>query len=148
MTKTFSIDKVESPEYAKATLRAAINHYGPKIQSLKAIEECGELQRAISRELAYQMNNAGNHREILRNLEEEWADAMIMLLQLGMMYDFSGGMVQVAINDLMRRLANEGTDICDQELVDNIFDELRYRTAEVTVKLDGETHKARMVEGD
>ena len=148
MARAFSIDHLENPDMGKATLRAALRHWGTTAQSLKAIEELGELQRALARELVYKQKGTGNHREILSNLEEEWADAMIMLLQMGMAYDFSSGMVQVKLNKLTKRLANEGADICDDEFMDSFFESLRNRGATITVEMDGKTYSSYVPEGE
>lgn len=148
MVRAFSIDKLENPDMAKAVLRGALRHWGTVAQSLKAIEELGELQRALARELIYKQNGVGDHRDIMCNLEEEWADAMIMLLQIGMVYDFPDTVVQAKLDRLMKRLANAGEDICDPEFMDDFFDSMRNRGAEITVKLDGKTYNSYVQEGE
>lgn len=137
MFGTFSIDKIDNPEYAKATLRAAIRYYGNELQLVKTIEECGELQRAIARQLIYDKLGEGEQREVLRNLEEEWADAMIMLLQVGLIFDFGGAMVSVKLNRLMHRLAERGVDPLDEEFMDEFIDHMRRLSATAHVELGG-----------
>lgn len=139
MFGTFSIDKIENPEFGKATMRAAIRHWGNDLQMVKAIEEMGEMQRALARELIWLKLGEGDHREILHNLEEEWADAMIMLLQVGLMFDFGGGMVSAKLDRLAHKLAGQGTDVIDTEFIDEFMDHMRTRGAEMTIKLGDKT---------
>ena len=139
MYGTFSIDKIESPEYAKATLRAAVRHWGTELQMVKAIEEMGEMQRAIARELIWLKLGEGDHREILYNLEEEWADAMIMLLQVGLMFDFGGGMVSAKLERLMHKLSERGVCVFDDEFMDEFMEHMKTRGAEMTIKRGDKT---------
>lgn len=65
-------------------LRKAIGTYGKGPQTLKCIEEMGELLQAISK---YQFSNGKEgERKALENLQEEIADCCIMLEQMKMMY--------------------------------------------------------------
>lgn len=58
---------------------------GYNIQSLIAMEECAELQKAISKLIRYGDENKENYD----NLVEEMADVIICLEQLKMMYQVS-----------------------------------------------------------
>lgn len=64
----------------KKTLQRAINHYGQYSQSLIAIEELSELQKAIVKQFR---KSCENH---ITDISEEMADVYIMLEQLKMMY--------------------------------------------------------------
>lgn len=65
-------------------LKKAIETYGKGPQTLKCIEESGELLQAIAK---YQFSNGTeNEREALDHLQEEIADCCIMLEQMKMMY--------------------------------------------------------------
>ena len=60
--------KIETPR--QAILREAVEKYGPGAQQMKAIEELGELIRALAR------------ADDPENIAEEMADVEIMLAQL------------------------------------------------------------------
>lgn len=62
----------------KDIILRAIEKWGHKRQQVKAVEELGELQNAVLRNL----DGRGNYN----NLVEEIADVEIMLLQLKMIY--------------------------------------------------------------
>lgn len=55
-----------------------IAHYGYEHQKKKAVEELGELSRALARDLQYEGDR--------RNIAEEMADVYIMLSQLQLIY--------------------------------------------------------------
>lgn len=55
----------------------ALETYGPAIQKVVAMEECGELIQAISKSL----------RDKDHNVEEEIADTEIMCMQMRLVYD-------------------------------------------------------------
>ena len=76
-----------------AILEAAIAHFGPERQVLKAIEELGEL----SIELARDLNGIGN----LEAVHEEMADCIVMLNQLELIY----GTVETVKTAKLERLA-------------------------------------------
>lgn len=65
-------------------LRAAVSHYGNSLQELKAIEELGELIRAIAK--TWMCGIGEEEDEALSNLAEEMADVEIMLDQLKIIY--------------------------------------------------------------
>ena len=74
-----------------AILEAAIAHFGPERQVLKAIEELGEL----SIELARYLNGIGN----LEAVHEEMADCFVMLNQLELIY---GDVTEIEVAKLER----------------------------------------------
>ena len=55
-----------------------IAHYGYEHQKMKAVEELGELSRALARDLQYEGDRD--------NIAEEMADVYIMLAQLQLIY--------------------------------------------------------------
>ena len=68
----------------KVILRNAVDFYGSSMQELKAMEELGELIRAIAR---VKMCNVEETYTARDNLAEEMADVEIMLEQLKIIYD-------------------------------------------------------------
>ena len=66
---------------------------GYNIQSLIAMEECAELQKAISKVIRY----GDKDKEIYDNLVEEMADVIICLEQLKMMYQITEDELQAMI---------------------------------------------------
>lgn len=81
-------------------IAAAIRHNGTVKQILKAIEELGELQRALARDLSGEAMEDG----VPENVYEEIADVEIMLAQLRMIYD--AGEIDDWKDSKLRRLAN------------------------------------------
>ena len=69
---------MESTRTIEDVFRRAIEKYGANAQKMKAIEECGELIRAVSRDLQGQKDP--------ENIAEEIADVAIMLDQLQEIY--------------------------------------------------------------
>ena len=63
--------------------KKAIETYGEREQSAVAMEECGELIRAINK---YHRKDSNENR---KNLIEEIADVQIMIEQLKIMYSIS-----------------------------------------------------------
>ena len=68
----------------KVILRKAIDFYGSSVQELKAMEELGELIRAVARA---RMCTVEETYTALENLAEEMADVEIMLEQLKIIHD-------------------------------------------------------------
>lgn len=75
--------------YQKITMKEAISKYGSSHQTLKAIEELGELERALIKkmmnqiEFTYRKDIQSNHY----NLIEEIADVEIMIYQIKQIYN-------------------------------------------------------------
>ena len=74
-------------------LQAAIERWGAEAQTLKALEELGELISAVARQECAWKASLRDERlaielspELLRGIYEELADARIMLRQLEMIY--------------------------------------------------------------
>lgn len=69
-------------------MKKAISKYGSSHQMLKAIEELGELERALIKKMMYQMEFV--HRDDVKdnnyNLMEEIADVEIMIYQIKLIY--------------------------------------------------------------
>ena len=80
------------------TLQKAIDTYGEREQSAMAMEECGELIRAVNK--MHRDPNAKNRQ----NLIEEIADVSIMMNQLLMMYDIDENEVEDVYTDKICRL--------------------------------------------
>lgn len=68
----------------KAILRNAVDFYGSSVQELKAIEELGELIRAIAKARTCDDEERDTAFE---NLAEEMADVEIMMEQLKIIHD-------------------------------------------------------------
>lgn len=67
-------------------LEDAINTWGAKAQTVKAMEEMAELIQALSRRLLCMYLNAPGGNAALENVREEMADVSIMLSQLELIY--------------------------------------------------------------
>ena len=69
-------------------MKKAISEYGYSHQILKAIEELGELERALIKKMMYQIEFV--HRDDVKdnhyNLMEEIADVEIMIYQIKLIY--------------------------------------------------------------
>ena len=92
-------------------ITAAVNHYGHIHQMLKAVEEMGELQRAIARVIEHNLETKDPvPPELIENLIEETADVWVMVNQLS---SILGAMaVMEAEEKKLRRLAERmGMDI-------------------------------------
>lgn len=74
----------------------AIQHYGKDMQSIVCMEECAELQQAISKELRGKSNKD--------NLAEEIADVLICIYMLKEMYGISDYIIQNWINVKQKRM--------------------------------------------
>lgn len=91
-------------------IAAAVKHYGIVNQMLKAVEEMGELQRAIARALIDSSGNDEPNMDLIENLIEETADAWIMIKQLTLILGVD--VVTAEENRKLRRLADRmGMDI-------------------------------------
>ena len=77
------------------TMNKAIYTYGSSHQILKAIEELGELERALIKKLMHQKDN--------HNLIEETADVEVMLYQIKQIYGIFSEVHSVR-NEKLQRL--------------------------------------------
>lgn len=71
-------------------LERAIKFYGPETQIIVAIEECSELQKALTKWLRYERERPSvsiQSQMLKRNIMEEMADVSIMLKQLALIFD-------------------------------------------------------------
>jgi hypothetical protein len=98
MTTTMTKSLISDEE--KEVLKRAIKQWGDLPQMGKAIEECSELIRALSRH-AYQANS---HSYVATHLNviEEIADCFIMLEQLRMIFDSES--IDAEIHQKIKRL--------------------------------------------
>ena len=84
-------------------IRAAIDRYGHKLQTVVAIEELSELQK----ELTKMIRGKGDHQHLV----EEFADVIICLTEIEEMYnlrqDELNAMYDTKIERLKERLENE-----------------------------------------
>lgn len=69
------------------------NHYGRERQLVQLMEELGELQAAVARELAGKENN----------MDEELADSLIMLEQFYLCDTKTNKNIDIIINDKLNR---------------------------------------------
>ena len=69
------------------------NHYGREKQLVQLLEELGELQAAVARELAGKENN----------MDEELADSLIMLEQFYLCDTKTNKNIDIIINDKLNR---------------------------------------------
>ena len=67
-------------------LQNAIDTWGPRTQTVKAMEELAELIQALSRRLLCMYLNAPGGNAALENVREEMADVSIMLNQLELIF--------------------------------------------------------------
>lgn len=81
-------DKDElTPEQKETALyEAAVEKFGEDAQMLIAVEELGELSKALLKWLRYKNFDQGRREELLRAIAEERADVSIMLNQLEVMF--------------------------------------------------------------
>lgn len=69
------------------TLNSAIWKYGPKMQEIKAMEECSELQQALCKALfAWEMGSMDDFLDAVDHVFEEVADVEIMLAQIRLIF--------------------------------------------------------------
>lgn len=90
-------------------LQNAIDTWGPRTQTVKAMEEMAELIQALSRRLLCMWLGTGDGNAALENVREEMADVSIMLGQLELIY---GDTTEEEIRKLLRleaRIAAEKT---------------------------------------
>ena len=92
-------------------IAAAVKKYGHIHQMMKAVEEMGELQRAIARMIEHNLETKDPEPpELIENLIEETADVWIMVNQMACIMDT--GAVKKAKGEKLRRLAERmGMDI-------------------------------------
>lgn len=92
-------------------ITTAVEHYGHIHQMLKAVEEMGELQRAIVRVIEHNLETKDPEPpELIENLIEETADVWIMVKQLTFILGVD--LVTEAEEKKLRRLAERmGMDI-------------------------------------
>lgn len=67
-------------------LQNAIDTWGPRTQTVKAMEEMAKLIQALSRRLLCMYLNAPGGNAALENVRKEMADVSIMLSQLELIY--------------------------------------------------------------
>ena len=81
-------DKDElTPEQKETALyEAAVEKFGEDAQMLIAVEELGELSKALLKWLRYKNFDQGRREELLKAIAEERADVSIMLNQLEVMF--------------------------------------------------------------
>lgn len=80
-------------------LQNAIDTWGPRTQTVKAMEELAELIQALSRRLLCMYLNAPGGNAALENVREEMADVSIMLNQLELIF---GDTTEEEIRKLLR----------------------------------------------
>ena len=83
-------------------------HYAEPRQIAKAIEETSELQKVLAKYLA----NGGTYKDYKKNLVEELADVIIMLIQIIFLEGVDEKNIQSCIdykiNRQLERISNEG----------------------------------------
>ena len=88
-------------------LEDAINTWGARAQTVKAMEELAELIQALSRRLLSMCLNAPGGNAALENVREEMADVSIMLNQLELIF---GDTTEEEIKKLLRLEARIAED--------------------------------------
>lgn len=78
----------------KETCEKAVQYFGKESRKQLAQEECAELIQAISKDM----------RDEKHNVEEEIADVLIMIRQLGHIYDKN--LIQLWMDKKIKRLEN------------------------------------------
>ena len=88
-------------------LQNAIDTWGPRMQTVKAMEEMAELIQALSRRLLCMWLGTGDGNAELENVREEMADVSIMLNQLELIF---GDTTEEEIRKLLRLEAKIAED--------------------------------------
>lgn len=94
-----------------AILTKAIERYGSSNQMIKAMEEMGELTRALSRQMTSE--SATEMLKARRGVVEELADVEIMLEQLKMIFDIKPAEIEKEKEFKLVRLNARIDDDCD-----------------------------------
>lgn len=79
-------DELTPEQKETALYEAAVEKFGEDAQMLIAVEELGELSKALLKWLRYKNFDQGRREELLRAIAEERADVSIMLNQLEVMF--------------------------------------------------------------
>lgn len=77
-------------------MKSAIDNYGPRLQTVVAIEELSELQKELTKFL----RGGGNKK----NLTEEMADVLIMVTQLQLIYHVGDEDIREVMDYKLKRL--------------------------------------------
>ena len=85
-------------------LEGAVGRYGAVAQAIVAIEECSELQKALTKWLRYKERGAESEEKIADNIREEMADVGIMLNQLALIFGDANEEEIAKLERLERRL--------------------------------------------
>ena len=78
-------DKEMTQKREARILESAIEKYGPELQVIVAIEECSELQKALTKWLRG-AKTPDRRAVLLQDIREEMADVSIMLNQLALIF--------------------------------------------------------------
>ena len=79
-------DELTPEQKETALYEAAVEKFGEDAQMLIAVEELGELSKALLKWLRYKNFDQGRREELLKAIAEERADVAIMLNQLEVMF--------------------------------------------------------------
>ena len=100
--------KTQTPEQWEASIyERAIGRWGERAQMLKAIEEMGELSRALLRLIFLEDYAMGDRKQIEQAIAKERADVEIMLNQLHFIFGDNSAMEVTRLEELERRLERE-----------------------------------------
>lgn len=83
-------DELTPEQKEMALYEAAVEKFGEDAQLLIAVEELGELSKALLKWLRYKNFDQGRRDELLKNIAEERADVGIMLNQLEVIFGENG----------------------------------------------------------
>ena len=101
--------KTQTPEQWEASIyERAIGRWGERAQMLKAIEEMGELSRALLRLIFFEDYAMGDREQIEQAIAKERADVEIMLNQLHFIFGDNSAMEISRLEKLEKRLKREG----------------------------------------
>ena len=100
--------KNQTPEQWEASIyERAISRWGERAQMLKAIEEMGELSRALLRLIFFEDYAMGDREQIEQAIAKERADVEIMLNLLHFIFGDNSAMEVTRLEELERRLERE-----------------------------------------
>lgn len=79
-------------------LKQTTQIHGKNIENIVCMEECAELQKAISKLMRY-----GESKKLIDNLTEEIADTILSIAHLQEIYNISDKDIQIGINQKLQR---------------------------------------------
>lgn len=101
---TTEMSEMMTAEREARILEGAVEVFGEEAQVIVAIEECSELQKALTKWLRYRKIEAESEEKLLADIREEMADVGIMLNQLALIFGDANEKETGKLERLERRL--------------------------------------------